>query len=86
MTTMTKALMRIPPPVMTTREVFSGNVAFLGPGAVVGRWLGKKLGKKFVWDGEAGQGGVEQGVDGGDMEQNVKSEEFVRALRRIRRH
>ena len=65
---------------------FSGNVAFLGPGAVVGRWLGKKLGKKFVWDGEAGQGGVEQGVDGGDMEQNVKSEQFVRALRRIRRH
>ena len=35
---------------------FSGNVAFLGPGAVVGRWLGKKLGKKFVWDGEAGWG------------------------------
>ena len=36
--------------------------------------------------GTARRGGVEQGVDGGDMEQNVKSEQFVRALRRIRRH
>ena len=39
---------------MTMREGFSGNVAFLGPAAVVGWWLGKKLGKKFVWD----RGGV----------------------------
>ena len=51
---MTAALMKISPCVMTMREGFSRNVAFLGPGAVVGWWLGKKLGKKFVWD----RGGV----------------------------
>ena len=46
--------------------------------------VGKKVGKKFVWDREAEWGGA--GVDGGDMEQNVKSEQFVRTqLRRIRR-
>ena len=52
---------------------------------MVGGWVKSWARSLYGTEAEWG-GGVEQGVDGGDMEQNVKSEQFVRMLRRIRRH
>ena len=52
---------------------------------LVGGWVKSWARSLYGTEAEWG-GGVEQGVDGGDMERNVKSEQFVRMLRRIRRH
>ena len=60
---MTRAQLRILQIVMTpgthdhNERVFSRNVAFLGPGAVVGVRLGKKWSKKFVWNRGGWRGG-----------------------------
>ena len=49
--------------VMTMRDGFSRNVAFLGPAAVVGRWSAKSSARSLY--GTERWVGVEQGVDEG---------------------